>query len=344
MTNPLLTILIYLDLPFFASLFFILHFSKSIYSIFPKLDPIIKYQQFLNVNIALTSNRDGVLLAIVLITSLMENSHRCIYRIFFISENPRDTEYQKVKSLEKRYNRLHIFFVDPPRNFEFMKKDKRKPFSSPIVTFYRLEFPNILRNLDRVIYIDLDCLIFDDLDEMFSINMDNFNIYGVLDIEPSLNDHIFNNTRYINAGVLVMNLKRMREKKITKKYAEFIKKNYSLLNKADQTIINNVEWWENGVLPVKYGIEIFWNIGAVQLYKTFREKLYSMEELKKAFENPVIAHLVNKPFRKYCKRKFCDLWWKYAMMTNYSEEYKKRFKVYYKYLNYSEYFKNISKS
>ena len=88
------------------------------------------------------------------------------------------------------------------------------------VTYYRLSLPKIISE-DRCIYLDTDTIVLSDLSELFSLLSDEMLIAGVKAAgyywpEESLKEkakklQINTFDAYVNAGVLVMNLKLMRE-------------------------------------------------------------------------------------------------------------------------------------
>ena len=82
--------------------------------------------------------------------------------------------------------------------------------------------PEALPALDKIIYIDCDIIVNLDINELWSIDLENKSIAGVLDRVHSqkflseLSLHVeflgCNRTQYINSGVTVMNLKKIRER------------------------------------------------------------------------------------------------------------------------------------
>ena len=93
-----------------------------------------------------------------------------------------------------------------------------------IGTLFRMFMPDELPDLDKVIYLDVDLLVSLDIRELWDIDLENKSIAGVLDnsllkLKPfpfswRANMIKFINCRmdsYINAGVVVMNLRKIRE-------------------------------------------------------------------------------------------------------------------------------------
>ncbi|MGC4387295.1 glycosyltransferase, partial [Streptococcus suis] len=91
-----------------------------------------------------------------------------------------------------------------------------------IETYYRYLLPEILVDCDKVIYLDSDLLIRCDVKELWDIDVSQHYLAGVneIDIVNRFPDHKLKlgfdlDELFINAGVLVCNLQKMRQDKIT---------------------------------------------------------------------------------------------------------------------------------
>ena len=85
---------------------------------------------------------------------------------------------------------------------------------------------------DKILYIDTDIMINQSLDELFNMDLEGFEYAGVRDYLG----RVFINPRYINSGVLLLNLKRIRETKLFQKCLYLLKtKRYAF---PDQTVLN----------------------------------------------------------------------------------------------------------
>ena len=87
------------------------------------------------------------------------------------------------------------------------------------MTMARIYFPQLLPEEDRVIYLDLDLVIQGDLLPLWELDLEGKEIAGVAD--SHLHEHntpyITDPASYINAGVLVMDLAKIRENKTMEK-------------------------------------------------------------------------------------------------------------------------------
>ena len=78
-----------------------------------------------------------------------------------------------------------------------------------LASYYRLSSLDLIPNIDKIIYLDDDALTFDDLKEMYDIDMEGFYYKGFLDVSKDI--FLPNIDNYICAGVLPINLKEIRK-------------------------------------------------------------------------------------------------------------------------------------
>ena len=261
---------------------------------------------------------------IVSITSIMINSNKNTKYIFYIMH---PTEFKienknKLKSLEKKYKCI-INLID-------MEGEYNDAWISGHITtpaYYRLSLPILLSDIDKILWLDGDTLIFTDLKEMYDINMEGYYFKGFLDTEPDDVDSFnIENDHPICSGIMLVNLDELRKDDILNKIHKFMNENREILTKKkhDQTLINVVCYRKIGILPPKFGI--FNTINSFhRIYnlcnKIYRYKnKYTEEELIDAYYNPAILHFTAKPWKIEKKVFHQDLWWEYAKKTDYFDE------------------------
>ena len=106
-----------------------------------------------------------------------------------------------------------------------------------IATYYRLKLSKLLPKVDRVIYLDCDVIVRKSLKEFFDTDMGNNYMAGVIDARVKYKPK-WKNTKYVNAGVLLMDLNKIRQDGIEDKFVEFTKENIECIKAGDQDIIN----------------------------------------------------------------------------------------------------------
>ena len=115
-------------------------------------------------------------------------------------------------------------------NKEFRNSPNESCYCSPY-TLLRL-FADIIPNMpDKLLYLDADLMFNGDIEKLWNIDINNVEY-------AASNDHygkFLINPRYINAGVLLFNLKKMKETNLLGKARELIKK--KKLTFADQSAI-----------------------------------------------------------------------------------------------------------
>ena len=162
---------------------------------------------------------------------------------------------------------------------------------------FRLFIPFILNDLDKVIYLDSDLIVLDDIKKLWERKVKY--IGGVRDglYKTQARKNNLNHT-YINSGVMVLNLKNLRQLNYLERIEQTQdgKHNLSLL---DQDIINIAFEKEIELIP-----EV-WNVPA---------KIYSeaTEEMIQARNNPSIIHWCGwaKPWKDEVWQ--ADKWKKYV--------------------------------
>ena len=83
----------------------------------------------------------------------------------------------------------------------------------------RTEFPQMFPQYDRILSLDVDVVIDDNVSDLWDINLDNYYISGVEEparIKQTDKDY------YVNFGVIMMNLKKLREDGLGKKLVDAV--------------------------------------------------------------------------------------------------------------------------
>lgn len=103
---------------------------------------------------------------------------------------------------------------------------------------------------DKILYLDTDVVCLGDPSELYDMNMDRYEMAGVLDRYGS---HIyrvpFTKKKYINSGVLLMNLKKIRETGLFKRARRACKK-YPMVM-PDQSALNFCSKYKK-IVPTKF--------------------------------------------------------------------------------------------
>lgn len=191
-----------------------------------------------------------------------------------------------------------------------------------LTTYFRLVIQDKLPAIDKVIYLDCDTIVNGSLKELWNTEMGNCAVAGVRD---RVNDSIrlYNRLRYpmhngyVNAGVLLINLKKWREFHVFDKAKEIAKAMPKALKNHDQDIINILFHDNKLMLPFRYNLLEYYLYVEEWLY--LDHKYYP--EIIEACKNPTIIHfcMPQKPWHYECINPFKELYYKYRKMTPWPE-------------------------
>lgn len=125
-------------------------------------------------------------------------------------------------------------------------------------SWYRVYLPEFLpTSVGKVLYLDCDVCVVDNLDELFAMNMEERAIAGALDPESYLN-HTYErldfpqNKGYVCTGVLMMNLDYWRKHNVANKVLDYGKTYPEKTLFPDQDAINVICQDTKVILSPKY--------------------------------------------------------------------------------------------
>ncbi len=169
----------------------------------------------------------------VAIQSLIDNaSAEYTYLIKILNTDISEENKRKIGKYERE--NVDIEFVD--LNYYIQKvKDKlytRDYYSK--TTYFRLFLPNLYPQYDKVLYLDSDIVILDDIAKLYNTDMgDNLVAAApddVIQSMPVFQDYVekvvgvADSRRYFNAGILLMNLHELRRFKFQEKFVYLLDK------------------------------------------------------------------------------------------------------------------------
>ena len=172
-------------------------------------------------------------------------------------------------------------------------------------SYLRLLIPDLI-NEEKIIYIDSDTLVLEDLSEIWHSDMDELPIGGVKDNPGAINLTKISwlaGDVYINTGVMVMNLGMLRRDRFLWKCQEIYQMFEEKIVFLDQCIIN--KYAENR----KYILDKKWNFLVIT-----ELELESKFEAIVSSDRPKIIHFAGgvKPWQKWCNPTIASYWWNYA--------------------------------
>lgn len=196
-----------------------------------------------------------------------------------------------------------------------------------VETYFRFFLPEMFKDEEKIVYIDCDTLILKNPKELFGISLgDNYigatrelEIVREIQTEGKKAKHYMtdvlglkNPYDYIQAGCLVMNLKKMREDDIPSKLLQTLEK-IKTPKYVDQDIFNIV--CEGKITFLEQNWNYAWYLPLVDAeYEEHLGSPYN-ERYQKARQNPYIIHFAGREFKpeSYPKQPEAQLFLKYAL-------------------------------
>ncbi len=280
----------------------------------------------------------------VCVESIAEN---CIstfnYDIVVLETNIDENYKERMIKMLANYNNVSLRFYNLSAFDDYMRNLKQKTNAYfTAATYYRLYAPEIFYKYDRMLYLDCDLAVAGDFSELLNLSFDDKVLIAVPDVtvqgiafapltkipwrcDDYLKDvlKVEDFSKYFQAGVLVFNLKKLREMKFTQKALKKLDE-IDRPRWVDQDILNAVLYKKVKYMEVKYNytyhLEFSENDYQLESVKEHVPLVYNqVQQLKE--NQPVIIHFTSskKPW-KYPALKYADLWWRYARQTPFYEE------------------------
>ena len=192
--------------------------------------------------------------------------------------------------------------------------------------YFRLALADILPNdIEKVIYLDVDLLVYDDIKKMWQIDLKNLPLAAVPDYGIMASPRLCKQKadviglpvgeKYFNSGVLVVNLKEWRKEDYTKQILEIINNNQ--FPHHDQDALNKLFMHKWQALDLRWNIipPVFNLFSKILLNTNFRKNAI------KARKNPGIIHYAGryKPWEFTLHNGFNDKYYRCLQQTAFAD-------------------------
>ncbi len=213
---------------------------------------------------------------------------------------------ERLIALQEIFQNVKVNFYEVEDEYFINAKSD---YRVPTVSYYRLISAKILK-AEKAICLDSDLVVEMDLAELYEIDLENYYIAGVRDLyvisHPNFalwyaeNYNLKSFSDYINCGVLLMNLKKMRKDKIVEVFLNEL--NYKNLW-LDQDIFNRICSGKIRLLD--------WRFNHVTLFSN-KEYEWNYKAIENKSEKEILHYCgPDKPWdNRYIK--MADRWWNIA--------------------------------
>jgi len=295
------------------------------------IDPVEKVFDKDYIPIAFSSSDYFVPYLSVALRSILEHSgHSWNYDIIIFNRDITEDNKTILNSIFKNTKNFSLRFISMPDIF--MKSSSFAVYPNiSVETYFRLIVPEFMKNYDKVLFLDSDLVITDDLKKLYDIDiMDkplgachesllsaHFGIYYNI-----LKKYYFDKLKfkyidpYFQAGVMIINVKVFNENNYSLRLLNMVLNfRYAI---CDQDALNEL------LIGNYFLINKEWNYTPLQKHMIALDFLNNMSDsIRKeylAVVNPKIIHYAdkNKPWVDP-EEKLANIWWKYARNSPYYE-------------------------
>lgn len=212
---------------------------------------------------------------------------------------------RKIFKIKNRYNNFSIEFID-------MKYAGLERFPNiehySLNTFSRYFIPDLKPDLNKILYLDVDIIVKDDISKLYNQDLGDYPVGAVLeDFYPNNYLHLKKicptykgGSNYFNAGVLLLNLDYFRKNNLTQKLIDITIQLKDVLSCPDQDVFNFI--FENNFKILDYKFNFMPD------HKDYILKLGKKEAIE-AIDNPIILHYTGrKPWLTMQAERANDFW------------------------------------
>lgn len=288
--------------------------------------PTMYLEEKTTIPVAFAMDMNYLLPTFVAITSILENAKESTFYDIYIMV-PKEVKEAAEKEAERYrqiYNGCAVTIIDMGAMLTDVQMKIRHITPQ---TYYRLYLSELLTQYDKCIYLDSDLIVEQDLSRLFRLNIDEFYVAGVRAAgyyypEAKVKEHLktvglAGIDQYINAGVLLLNLKTIRNSKLYVEMQSYIRKGFP---SQDQDIINLVCYNNIKILSLQFNFMTkYLHKSPTGFFLSKEDKdIYGEKKCEEARINPVIIHYADKS--KPWNAPFCALasrWFTYFQHSPY---------------------------
>lgn len=275
-------------------------------------------------NIIMASDNNYAKVMAASINSIGKNNSVCkVINVAIIDAGISTENKNRILNISERYTNLNIQYIDFERYGRKLAEIVKKTNPPlPLITFARLYIPDMLSE-EKVLYVDCDVICNGSLEEFWNIDLNGKMIAAVQDtVSDQVKQKIGLDVKdkYINAGILLIDLKKWRENDCTRQAIDFMNQNNGSIMHNDQGVINALFKNDIKIVEPKYNVMTpLFLISKNKILKYFKmQDYYTDKEIREAVKKPVLVHFVrfttSRPWEECCKHPM-----KKIFLENYKE-------------------------
>ena len=224
----------------------------------------------------------------VVVTSVGINVTSDDVTIHLLHNSLRSRTVKRLQKIAAKYKvdlDLKQIDTDILKDFYF---DKSKHYGN-VMMFARLLLSSVLPDLDKIIYLDCDIVVLNDLQSLWNFDVSDVAVAMAPDFtlkdKSTLNRLGITTGYYLNSGVILMNLDYWRKHDVQNRIFSYILEKGDKLIYNDQDALNSVLQNERKELHIKYNFSYYYFHRLIGVL--YKEKIH---EIIEARDNPIIFH------------------------------------------------------
>lgn len=244
-------------------------------------------------NVVYTCDNNFVWIMGISMISLFENNRDTDnLTVYLLGDHVSDEGKHTLSKIAEKYRREFKVIDVPDLNIPKILTSKRWPKSA----FTRMFSGELMpRNVHRMLYLDCDIIV---RGSLAPLDKWDTNGYAISAVKDCVSRHykkkvgIDKEDSYVNAGVLLMDLDKMRELDIRSMMSEFMKMYMDMISYADQDVLNGIFKGRFDVLPPEYDMMTQVCCYTYKQILQYRKpsNYYTKNEIETAQKNPVMIH------------------------------------------------------
>ena len=275
-------------------------------------------------NIAYSCNDNYIPQTGISMISLFENNKTASSIIvYLIAKDVSDNNLEKLREIADSYQRKFVVvdFDDIAYDLNLSNTGRH------IATIYSKVFFSRIEGVDRMIYLDSDTVVVSSLEKLWDENLDDCYM-GVVETFPTKfykELGLPKGDRFFNDGMAICNVAYCRENNLIEKVLKVVEDFNGNPPTLSEGALNKVCYGKVKYISLRYnlmaGILYMCNINTEYVSRILH---YSVEELKKSCEKPVVIHYLtafyNRPWFKNCTHPYKDEYYKYKALSPWKDE------------------------
>ncbi len=295
----------------------------------PELKPAFQNN---NIALALAADDNYVPYLATVLTSIRENaSSENNYDILVMHKNISPSNQERIRRLFSGRENFSVRFVDFVRyKRRFEKLFTRGHFT--VETWFRLLLPEIMKDYEKVLYLDSDLVVNADVAELYNTDVHDYlltachdaDTAGLYNRHEDTQEYIRNALgmeepyNYFQAGVILLNLEKFRSEHPTDEMLRVAAaRKWKLL---DQDVLNKLAQGQVKFVGMEWNVMFDWKFERITENISYAPK-YLYDDYMEARKAPKIVHYAgpDKPWDKPSSD-LAYYFWKYARLNECYEQ------------------------